>query len=267
MEPYNNSFCKIYPGLWCAVRNKDKTIKFITKKDTKVYKWACIVTAIEPLIEKGKSDENNIKKVFLGDENGYLHIMEIEYDSQQNDKHFFVKSIQITQSIKAHNSLIRGIIYSEKLNIVISWSDEGVISINNDTGTVLDEIDNIQEEYSLSYINNLKTIIPIIEDIIPTQSIEKNEHQEIEDIVSTKIENTEKKEYQGVEAFNVLKALSDNTDFIIKDKSDIIAKKLNYYKSGLSTSSIRENIKVQINNKIERFSLDYMRNSALVILV
>ena len=139
MEPYNNSFCKIYPGLWCAVRNKDKTIKFITKKDTKVYKWACIVTAIEPLIEKEKSDENNIKKVFLGDENGYLHIMEIEYDSQQNDKHFFVKSIQISQSIKAHNSLIRGIIYSEKLNIVISWSDEGVISINND--------------YSLNFLN------------------------------------------------------------------------------------------------------------------
>ena len=140
MEPNINSFCEIAPGLYCLVRNKDKTILFVSKKNiSQVYQWTCIVTAIEPFIKKTKSDNNIIKKVFLGDEKGYLHLMEIEYDIQQYDKIYSIKSVNIKQSIRAHNSLIKGIIYNEKLNVVISWSDEGVISINND--------------YSLNFLN------------------------------------------------------------------------------------------------------------------
>ena len=140
MEPNINSFCEIAPGLYCLVRNKDKTIQFVSKKNiSQVYQWTCIVTAIEPFIQTSKNDNNIIKKVFLGDEKGYLHLMEIEYDIQQYDKSYSIKSVNIKQSIKAHNSLIKGITYNEKLNAVISWSDEGVISINND--------------YSLNFLN------------------------------------------------------------------------------------------------------------------
>ena len=140
MEPYNNLFCKILPGIICIVRNKDKTIKFISNKDIMiVYQWTCIVTAIEPFIKKKTIDSNQKqKKVFIGDEKGYLHIMVIEYEINQN-KSYEIKTVKIKQSIKAQNSLIKGITYNERLNIIISWSDEGVISINND--------------YSLSFLN------------------------------------------------------------------------------------------------------------------
>ena len=134
MEPYNNLFCKILPGIICLVRNKDKTIKIISKKNVIIeYQWTCIVTAIEPFIQKKVTDYNKTpKKVLIGDENGYLHLMEIEYDFIQNDKSYEIKSVKIIKSVKAHSSLITGIIYNERLNIIISWSDEGVISINND---------------------------------------------------------------------------------------------------------------------------------------
>ena len=133
IEPYINSFCELLPGLICVVRNKDKTIQFISKKNIiNTYQWSCIVTAIEPFIQKKSDDNNFIKKVFIGDERGYLHLMEIEYEFNQNEKNFQIKYVQIRKSIKAHRSLIKGITYNERLNIIVTWSDEGLISINND---------------------------------------------------------------------------------------------------------------------------------------
>ena len=131
-EPYNNLFCEVIPGIICVVRNRDKTIKFISqKKLLEEYKCTCIPTAIEPF-KKKIQEEKNIKKVFIGDENGYLHLLKIEYLSSQNEKSSEIKSVKIVKTIKVQRSLIRGIIYNEKLNIIISWSDEGVICINND---------------------------------------------------------------------------------------------------------------------------------------
>ena len=67
----------------------------------------------------------------IGDEKGYLYLLEIEYILNHPDKSE-IKSIQIINSVKAQNSLIKGIVYNEKLNIIITWNDEGVISIIND---------------------------------------------------------------------------------------------------------------------------------------
>ena len=131
-EPYNNLFCEIVSGIICIVRNKDSTIQFVTTNNNKfIYKWTCIVTAIEPFIAKEKVEEQNYKKVFIGDENGYLNLMKIDYESIEKDN-YKINSVSILKSVKAHRSLIKGIVHNERLNIIISWSEEGVISINND---------------------------------------------------------------------------------------------------------------------------------------
>ena len=58
--------------------------------------------------------------------------MEIEYENFQNEKAYNIKSIKIAKTIRIQKSMIIGISYNERLNLVISWSNEGVISINND---------------------------------------------------------------------------------------------------------------------------------------
>ena len=132
IEPCNNLFCEIVSGIICIVRNKDSTIQFLSTKNSKfIYKWTCIVTAIEPFIQKEKVEEKNYKQVFIGDENGYLNLMKINYESIEKDN-YRINSVSILKSVKAHRSLIKGIVYNERLNIIISWSEEGVISINND---------------------------------------------------------------------------------------------------------------------------------------
>ena len=133
MEPYNNLFCEIITGVYCIVRNEDNTLQFISiKKIISIYQWTCIITAIESFIQKKKIEEKNIKKVFIGDENGYLHLIKIEYEFIEKEKAYEIKSVSLLKSVKAHRSLIKGIIYNERLNIIISWSNEGIISINND---------------------------------------------------------------------------------------------------------------------------------------
>ena len=96
------------------------------------YQWTCVITSIELFINNNSTFNNkNIKKVFIGDEEGYLHLMEIEYDVNQNEKFYEIKSVIIKKSTKTQNSYIKGINYNERLNIIITWSDKGVISINN----------------------------------------------------------------------------------------------------------------------------------------
>ena len=164
IEPYNNLFCEIIPGLYCIVRNIDETIKFVyQKKIFEVFQWTCIITSVVPFTYKKKKEDKNIKKVFLGDEKGYLHLMKIEILPNQNDKNIGIKTITILKSVKAQSSLIKGLVYNEKLNIIITWSGEGVISILNDyTLTFLNIIDlgknyDIKEifisNYDLLYVN------------------------------------------------------------------------------------------------------------------
>ena len=57
--------------------------------------------------------------------------MKIDFESIEKDN-YKINSVSILKSVKAHRSLIKGIVYNERLNIIISWSEEGVISINND---------------------------------------------------------------------------------------------------------------------------------------
>ena len=141
MDSYSKIFCEVLPQLYCVICNNNNTIQFTTiKKVIKIYQWTCMITAIDPFNKK-KSEDKNTKNVIIGDENGYIHIMQIEYEISQHDKSYEIISVYFIKSMRTHISMIKGITYDERLNIIISWSDEGVISINND--------------YSLVFLNNI----------------------------------------------------------------------------------------------------------------
>ena len=153
LEPNHNIFCEIISGVFCIVCNEDNTLQFIsTKKIISIFQWTCIITAIEPFIQKKKIEEKHIKKAFIGDENGYLHLIKIEYEFIEKEKSYEIKSVSLIKSVKAHRSLIKGIIYNERLNIVISWSNEGIISINNDYSFTFLNIIDIGENYDIKEI-------------------------------------------------------------------------------------------------------------------
>ena len=162
IEPHNNIFCEISGDIYCIVRNIDETIKFIFhNKIIGIFQWTCIITAITPLTQIKKIENKNIKfinKIIIGDEKGFLHIMKIKTILNPNEKYNEIISLKIIKSIKVHNSWIKGIVHNERLNIIISWSDEGIITINND--------------YSLSFLN----------------IIELGKNYEIKDIIISKFD-------------------------------------------------------------------------------
>jgi len=153
MEPNNNLFCEIVSGVFCITCNEDNTLQFIsTKKIISIYQWTCVITAIEPFIQKKKIEEKNIKKAFIGDENGYLHLIKIEYEFIEKEKSYEIKSVSLIKSVRAHRSFIKGILYNERLNIIISWSNEGIISINNDYSFNFLNIIDIGDNYDIREI-------------------------------------------------------------------------------------------------------------------
>ena len=89
--------------------------------------------------------------------------MKIKSILSHNEKYNEITSVKIVKSIKAHNSWIKGIVHNKRLNIIISWSNEGIITINNDYSLIFlnvielgknyDIKDIIISNYDLLYIN------------------------------------------------------------------------------------------------------------------
>ena len=155
LEPYNNSFCEILPHIYCFVRHFDNTFSFVSiKKIISVYQFNCMITSIEKLNSKKIEEEKNIINVFFGDEKGFLHLVEIKYELNQSDKTYDIKNVKIKNSVKTHKRLIKGLCYDERLNIIISWSDqyENFISINNDYSLDFLNIINIGENNDIKEI-------------------------------------------------------------------------------------------------------------------
>ena len=159
-ERCNNIICKIFPRIYCIIGFKDNTIKFISLKDIlEIYQWTSFVSSITLFIQNNK--EENIQKIILGDEKGYLHVVNVEI-KLKNEKSEEINA-KIIKSVKVQRTLIKGIIHNKRLNIIISWSDEGIISINNDysfnflniidLGKNYDIKDIFISHYDLIYIN------------------------------------------------------------------------------------------------------------------
>ena len=141
IESYNNLLCEVLPNIYCIVRYVDNKISFFSKKKIMIYNFNCLVTSVENKNNKNIEDKT-YKEIFIGDERGFLHLIEIIFDL--NQKIYDIKNIKIKNSVKVHEGRINGLLYNERLNIIISWSDENdnYISINND--------------YDLNFINIIK---------------------------------------------------------------------------------------------------------------
>ena len=133
--PLSKMVCELYQDVFLTCRYIDKIIQinFLDKIKSLIY-YNNIITSVEHLshIEKeiSKSTISHSNNVIFGDEMGYLNLMNIEYKII-NKKHMELEKQKITKTIKAHNSLIQGILYNKRLNIIISYSEEGQIAINN----------------------------------------------------------------------------------------------------------------------------------------
>ena len=144
LEPFNNSFCEISPEIFCTVRHIDNTISFVSKKQIiATYHFNCLITAVEN--KNNKSSEDKCKEIFIGDERGFLHLLEIKFDYNQGQKNYEIKKIKIKNSVKVHEGSITGLLHCERLNVIFSWSDENedYICISND--------------YNLNLMNVIKT--------------------------------------------------------------------------------------------------------------
>ena len=143
-KPYENSLCEIFPETYCTVRHIDNTISFTSsKKALSRYQFSYLVTSVEIKYNKYLEDKN-YKEIFIGDEKGILHLIEIRYEYNQNEKSFEIKELKRKKSVKTHERYIKGLLHYERLNAIFSWSDEndGYICINND--------------YTLDFLNIIK---------------------------------------------------------------------------------------------------------------
>ena len=133
IQPYRNSFTEIIPGFYCFVRYEDKIIRFMSENESYNYLWTCVTTAVEKYKSK-KINEKYLSKIFIGDENGFLNLMEIEFETKNNDQNVISISnlvVKVVKSVKAHLNYIKGILFDKRLNIVLTWCNDGVIRISN----------------------------------------------------------------------------------------------------------------------------------------
>ena len=153
-----NIVYELMPGFYCISRNENKTLKFInfTGKYIFSYLWLSIITAIEPYSQNITTKNNYTEykwKLYLGDEEGILSILDTNFKYFVKNNEINMTDIRITKKVKAHKNFINYILYSERLNIVISSSGNGDISINNAFSLETLNFIQIGEYY---FVNNIK---------------------------------------------------------------------------------------------------------------
>ena len=135
IEPQSKMFCELLPDILLSCRYIDKTIQInYNQKNIFQIQFDNIITCVEYYSHDKKDNSNKIishkNEVIFGDENGNLSLIQIEYEIN-NKKQINLINIKPSQKVKAHNSLIKSISFFERLNIIISFSEEGQITINN----------------------------------------------------------------------------------------------------------------------------------------
>ena len=134
---FSKNICfELMQGFYCICRNDNKTLKFVNynQKHAYSYLWICIITAIEPYINS-ISHTNYLSeynwKIFFGDEEGTLCILDTNFKYIFKNSEYKMTDIRVTKKIKIHKNYINNLLYNDRLNIVISSSGNGDISINN----------------------------------------------------------------------------------------------------------------------------------------
>jgi hypothetical protein len=65
--------------------------------------------------------------VFITDEYGYLSELDVEMDGKDVTKVY----VYVKQKVHCHDALIRGMVYDERLSVVVTFDINGVVCINN----------------------------------------------------------------------------------------------------------------------------------------
>ena len=137
IKPYRNLFVELYENVYLLCRLSNNTLLLFSEKQKNFIEWPCAITAIESYTHHHKSipstnSEIYINKIFSGDAEGYISIIEIITEYNEKKKEFKIVSLSNNfKRSKAHYSFINGIIYNQRLNIIISSCEKGYITINN----------------------------------------------------------------------------------------------------------------------------------------
>jgi hypothetical protein len=136
IKPYKNIFIELYQNVFVLCRLINRTLLIFSEKQKYYIEWPCIITAIELLsYSKISTNLNNdiyFNEIIIGDEDGYLTKIEVFIEYFDKKKEFKIKSLNNNfRRNKVHYSYINGIIYSKRLNIIISSCGKGYITINN----------------------------------------------------------------------------------------------------------------------------------------
>ena len=137
IKPYRNLFAEIYENVYLLCRLSNNTLLLFSEKQKTFIEWPCAITAIELYTHHHKiisstNTDIHINKIFSGDAEGYISIIEIITEYNEKKKEFKIVSLSNNfKRSKAHYSLISGIIYNQRLNIIISSCEKGYITINN----------------------------------------------------------------------------------------------------------------------------------------
>ena len=157
IEPFSKICCELSHDIFCFCRYIDNVIHIKSEKENFIYQYKCIITSLEffSYNETKNQTTNNLNcknEILFGDEYGNLNLLQIEYEINKKQM-IQIKTIKIIKEIKAHNSFIQGIRYLKRLNIIISFSEEGQITINNAYTFNIINIIELGEKY---YIKNIK---------------------------------------------------------------------------------------------------------------
>jgi hypothetical protein len=160
IDPISKICCELSPGIFCFCRYIDNVLHIKSEKQSILYQYKCIITSLEFFSHyetKSSSTNNSIhfSQILFGDEFGNLNLLQIEYEINSKKQQISIGSdkIKIIKEIKAHNSFIQGIIYLKRLNIIISYSEEGQITINNAFSFNIMNIIELGEKF---FIKNIK---------------------------------------------------------------------------------------------------------------
>ena len=154
IKPYRNSFIELYENIFLFCRLINRTLLLCSQKKKYFIEWPCIITAIE-LFNYSKLvlnpyNEYHRNKIIIGDEEGYLSIIEIILEFCDKKKEFKIKQLNnIIKRNKVHYSYINGIKFNQRLNIIISSCIKGYITINNAYSFEFINIINIGKNYNI----------------------------------------------------------------------------------------------------------------------
>ena len=234
IEPLGKVCCELSPGIFCFCRYIDKVIQIKSEKQSFLYQYKYIITSVEFFSHNETKNSNNtntmhINELLFGDEEGFLNLMQIKYEINNKKSSIEIGSVKIIilKQVKVHNSFIQGISYIKRLNIIISYSEEGQITINN--------------AYSFNIIN----------------IIELGEKYFIKDIKISNYDLIYIHCINNINENNYIKCYSLNGTKVTKLKSD---KKINNF------FITEEVIIVYENNIIEVFNLYNLRANPVYIL-